>query len=119
MIGTNCYLGMDIVLDWSDSITIGDFVHIAGPSTGLWTHTSVEMCLKGIPLAESDLTNRPTAPIKIGNNVYIGGACIIYPGVQIGHNSVVAPNSVVTKDVKAYTMVGGSPAKTLKLLDGE
>jgi len=51
-IGQNCYIGVYNVLDWSDDITIGNFVHIAGPSTGLWTHTSAPMCLNSIPLSE-------------------------------------------------------------------
>jgi acetyltransferase-like isoleucine patch superfamily enzyme len=115
-IGRNSYIGIYNVLDWSDNITIGDFVHIAGPSTGLWTHTSAPMCLNSIPLDEKSKKYRPTAPIVIESNVYIGGNCTIYPGIKIGHHSIVAPNSAVTKDVPPYTMVGGVPAKIIKNL---
>ena len=117
IIGSECYIGINNVLDWSDNITIGDFVHIAGPSTGLWTHSSSLMALKGIPLKQKEKEHRPTAPIVIQNNVYIGGNCTIYPGVTIGHHSIVAPNSAVVKDVEPYTMVGGVPAKKIKELN--
>jgi acetyltransferase-like isoleucine patch superfamily enzyme len=116
-IGQNCYIGFFNILDWSDNITIGNFVHIAGPSTGLWTHTSAHMCLNGIPLENKSKKYRPTKPIVIENNVYIGGNCTIYPGITVGHHSIVAPNSAVTKNVEPYSMVGGVPATFLKRLE--
>lgn len=114
IVGRESYIGIANILDWSDDITIGNYVHIAGPSTGLWTHSSVEMCLRGIPLQNKDKSSRPTAPIVIEDHVYIGGNCTIYPGITIGHHSVVAPNSAVTKSVEPYTMVGGGAAKVIK-----
>lgn len=115
-IGTECYIGIYNILDWSNNITIGDFVHIAGPTTGLWTHSSAKMCLNSIPLKEKSEQYRPTAPITIESNVYIGGNCTIYPGITIGHHSIIAPNSAVTKNVPPYTLVGGVPAKIIKSL---
>ena len=113
-IGKESYIGLYNILDFSDSITIGNYVHIAGPSTGLWTHFSSLMCLNNIPLKNKDNKFRPTAPIIIEDNVYIGGNCTIYPGITIGHHSIVAPNSAVTKNVMPYTLVGGVPAKFIK-----
>jgi acetyltransferase-like isoleucine patch superfamily enzyme len=115
-IGQNCYIGVYNVLDWSNDITIGNFVHIAGPSTGLWTHSSAPMCLNSIPLKKKSAEFRPTSPIVIENNVYVGGNCIIYPGITIGHHSIVAPCSAVTKNVEPYTMVGGVPAVLIKVI---
>jgi acetyltransferase-like isoleucine patch superfamily enzyme len=113
-IGRESYIGINCVLDWSDNITIGDFVHVAGPGTGIWTHSSARMCLLGIPLNNKNKDNRPTAPITIESNVYIGGNCILYPGISIGHHSIIAPNSAVNKNVPPYSMVGGVPAKFIK-----
>jgi maltose O-acetyltransferase len=58
-----------------------------------------------------------TAPIVIGNDVWLGAKTIILPGVTIGDGAVVACNSVVNRDVAAYTVVGGSPAKFIKNRD--
>ena len=117
-IGQECYIGKYTILDWSDNIEIGDFVHIAGPSTALWTHTSRDMCFNSIPLKSSNRASyRPTSPIKIESNVYIGCNCTLYPGITVGHHSIIAPNSAVSGDVESYTMVGGVPARPIKRLD--
>lgn len=118
-LGKESYIGINNVLDFSDNIIIGDYVHIAGPSTCLWTHTSAPMCIKSIPLDNENKIIRPIAPIIIENNVYIGPNCTIYPGVTIGHHSIIAPNSAVTRNVEPYTMVGGVPAKFIKNLNDE
>jgi acetyltransferase-like isoleucine patch superfamily enzyme len=116
-IGRQSYIGVNNVLDNSNFITIGDYVHIAGPSTGLWTHSSARMCMNSIPLNDPERNiYRPTAPIIIEDNVYIGGNCTIYPGIVIGHHAQIAPNSAVTKNVEPYCMVGGVPAKFIKKL---
>jgi acetyltransferase-like isoleucine patch superfamily enzyme len=113
-VGKESYIGINNILDWSNNINIGNFVHIAGPSTGIWTHSSVNMTIKSIELSKLSSEERYTFPIIIEDNVYIGGGCIIYPGVTIHHHSIVAPNSTVVKDVESNTMVGGSPAKFIK-----
>jgi acetyltransferase-like isoleucine patch superfamily enzyme len=57
------------------------------------------------------------APISIGDDTWIGGAVVICPGVKIGNNSVIGAGSVVTKNVEAYTVVAGSPAKVIRRLE--
>jgi acetyltransferase-like isoleucine patch superfamily enzyme len=56
------------------------------------------------------------APVEIGNNVWIGRAAIVLPGVRIGNNSVVASGSVVTADVPVNTLVAGNPARVVRKL---
>ena len=53
-------------------------------------------------------------PITIENDAWIGTGVVVLPNVTIGEGSVVAANSVVTKNVKPYTIVGGSPAKMIR-----
>lgn len=53
-------------------------------------------------------------PVIIGNNVWIGDKATILGGVTIGDGAVIAANSVVTKDVPAYSVVGGNPARIIK-----
>ena len=111
----NVYIGIGNYLDNSDNIRIGPDVQIAGPSTAIYTHSGAQMCLRGVALSEIATTQyRTTAPVIIENNVYVGCNCTVYPGVTIGHHSIVAPNSAVTKDVPPLTMVGGVPAREIK-----
>jgi acetyltransferase-like isoleucine patch superfamily enzyme len=52
--------------------------------------------------------------VEIGNDVWIGARAIVLDGVKIGHGAIIAANSVVTKDVPAYAIVGGVPTKIIK-----
>lgn len=51
--------------------------------------------------------------IKIGNNCFIGARAFIMPGVEIGENTIVGANSLVTKSFPANVVVGGNPAKII------
>ncbi|NYT60519.1 acyltransferase [Alcaligenaceae bacterium] len=72
-----------------------------------------------IPATRSEsLYNYPGSdrrPIVIEDDVWIGANCTILPGVTIGTGSVVAGGAVVTKDVPPYAIVGGVPAKIIKM----
>lgn len=57
------------------------------------------------------------APIKIGAHVWIGSNATVLAGVSIGEWAVVGAGAVVTKDVPAFTVVGGVPAKVLKTIE--
>lgn len=55
-----------------------------------------------------------TDPVKIGDNVWIGGGAIICPGVTIGENSVIGAGSVVTKNIPANCVAAGNPCKVIR-----
>jgi len=61
--------------------------------------------------------NFKTAPIIIGNNVFIGSSSIILKGVEIGENSVIGAGSVVTKKIPANEIWAGNPAQFIKKTD--
>ena len=67
-------------------------------------------------LAPEKRWNMLPAPVKIGNNVWIGSHATILSGVTIGDNAVIAAGAVVTKDVAANTVVAGIPAKLIKTI---
>lgn len=52
---------------------------------------------------------------KIGSDVWLGSKVIVLNGVTIGTGFIVAANSVVTKDIEAYSIAGGSPAKLIRM----
>lgn len=105
-VGNNFYAGYNCtILDLAE-VRIGDDCMIA-PNVGIYT--------AGHSIEPKDRNKSGYAiPIKIGNRVWIGGSCVVLPGVTIGDNSIVAAGSVVTKDVPANSIVAGNPAKILK-----
>lgn len=54
------------------------------------------------------------APITVGHDAWVAGHAIVLQGVSVGDGAVVAAGTVVTKDVEAWTVVGGNPAKFIK-----
>ena len=56
-------------------------------------------------------------PVHIGKDAWIGAGATILPGVTVGDNAVVAASAVVTKDVAPNTIVGGNPAKLIRVID--
>ncbi len=53
--------------------------------------------------------------VVLGHDVWVGAQSLILSGVKIGDGAVIAANSVVTSDVPAFSIVGGSPAKVIKM----
>jgi virginiamycin A acetyltransferase len=66
----------------------------------------------------ADAMTDKTFPFKgntvIGNDVWIGYAATIMPGVKVGDGAIIASRSVVTKNVPPYSIVGGNPAKVIR-----
>jgi len=108
-IGENTTIGMFSMLNgFADKLSIGKNCSIAQNvliMTDSGPNASPEL-QKVYPLI--------TAPVTIENDVWIGAGVVILPGVHIGKFSVIATNSVVSKDVEAYSVVGGTPAKLIK-----
>lgn len=114
-IGSNTGIGHLCSFVVAKRITIGDYCHIAG-GTRIFDSS-------GHPLDPAQRkANRPPSsddvrPVTIGDNVWIGAHSVIFPGVTVGDNSVVATGSVVTGDVPPNTMVAGYPARMVRRFD--
>ena len=92
-------------------ITIGNNVHITSGVTFV-THDGGTLILrKEVPDLEW------TAPITIGNDVYIGIRTIVLPGVSIGNRCIIGAGSVVTKSIPDNSVAAGVPARVIKTTD--
>lgn len=101
-----------------NNVTIGNYVSI-GERTYITDHIHgksdyVDM---SIPPRERPLFSK--GPVVIEDYVTIGENSCILPGVTIGHNSIIGANAVVTKSVPPFSIVGGNPAKVLKIVEPE
>ncbi|MET7030076.1 CatB-related O-acetyltransferase [Sediminicola luteus] len=67
-----------------------------------------------VRVLQDDLDFQDYAHITIGSDVWIGANAIIMDGVTIGHGAVVAAGAIVSKNVPAYAIVGGVPAKIIR-----
>jgi acetyltransferase-like isoleucine patch superfamily enzyme len=92
-------------------ITIGNNVHITSGCAFI-THDGGTLILrKEVPDLEW------TAPIKVGNDVYIGMRTLIMPGVNIGNRVIIGAGSIVTRDIPDNSVAVGVPARVIKTVD--
>lgn len=99
-IGNNCFFNYNNIITSLDNITIGDNCSF-GPNVMIFDHDHDYRSNSG----DRRSKKYKTSPIKIGNNVWIGGGVIILKGVTIGDNAVVGAGTIVTKDVPKNTVI--------------
>lgn len=110
VIGADCMFSNNVTIGARSEVTIGDLL----------------LCGDRVSIVDSDYhvvspehrRDGPgeSAPVHIGNNVWLGSNVMILKGVIIGDHSIVAPGSVVTREVPPRTIVGGIPAKPIKAI---
>lgn len=116
--GSNIYAGDRLYMNYGCVILDCNTVHIGenvkcAPYVQIYTAyhpTEPELRQNGLELA---------APIRIGNNVWIGGGAIICPGVTIGDNTTIGAGSVVVKDIPASVVAAGNPCRIIRHLPNQ
>lgn len=111
-VGENFYANFNCTFLDVSTIEIGDNCMFA-PNVQLYTATHPLHPVKrnsGLEYAK---------PIKIGDNVWLGGGVIVTPGVTLGNNVVVGAGSVVTKSFPDNVVIAGNPARIIKTVEEE
>ena len=110
-IGSGSYIGPYVWIEGHGGIDIGECVHITGPGTCLYTHSGMKTALQGNYALNPDDNEDYNEhyfhqQIRIGNNVWIGPNCTIFPGTKIDDNVVVLPNSLVKSGkINSFSLV--------------
>ena len=105
----NVFLGEYVVIYGHGDVTIGSNTLIA-------MHTSIVSSNHTIPYKNELIRSKPDIlkSVNIGSDVWIGAGCRILSGVTIGDGCVIGAGSVVTKDLPAYSISIGSPARVIR-----
>ncbi len=112
-IGDHVFMNVGCLLHAEGGLTIGDDTEI-GPYTVVWTTNHVFDDTESLIRVQGEVQ----APVVIEGDVWIGASAIVLPGVTIGTGAVVGAGSVVTKDVPAYAVVVGNPARQISSRTG-
>ncbi|WP_316759876.1 acyltransferase [Pedobacter aquatilis] len=129
-IGSTCEISYGTVLKAyggrifiSDSTFLGEYVIIyghggvtIGNNTLIAMHTCIVSSNHAMPSKGTLIRSQGDIllPVSIGSDVWIGAGCKILGGVNIGDGCIIGAGSVVTKDLPAYSIAVGIPAKIIK-----
>ena len=111
-VGNNFYANFDCIILDVCNVDIGENVFFA-PRVCIYT--------AGHPI-DAEVRNTGLEfgkPVKIGNDVWVGGNTVINPGVNIGSNVVIGSGSVVTKDIPDNVIAVGNPCRVLREITEE
>ncbi len=111
-IGARSVLGARCIINAAEEITIGEGCSIS------WDCNIMDTDFHRVDLGGGEAQRPVTLPVRIGDRVLIGAHSMVLKGVTIGHDSVVAAGSVVTRDVPAHTLVAGNPARVVRRIAG-
>ena len=112
-VGKNVFIGdyVRVDLNHADLIYVGDYAHITSGCRLLCHQRNLNGYRKGDNAAN---LGYKLGEIHIGKGVMIGMESMIMPGVTIGDGAIIGAKSLVTKDIPAYTIAMGQPAKVVK-----
>lgn len=112
-VGSGCFIGAGVHIDsgHADLIEIEDYAHVTGGCRLLCHQRDLSDYCVGDNAA---LCGYRLGKIHIGKGCMIGMETMIMPGVTIGEGAIVGAGSLVTKDIPAWTVATGRPAKVVK-----
>ena len=113
-IGRDSLVGEYTVIRGQGGVVIGDRVYTSPMAQIIAVNHVFDD--PDCPFCEQGITAQG---ITIEDDVWIGSGAVVTDGVHVGQGAVIAAGAVVTKDVPAHTVVGGVPAKVIRVIDGE
>lgn len=109
-IETDCHISAINQVSIGNNVLIASFVYISDHTHGNVNDLEVPL----LPPLQRPLYSK--GPVIIEDDVWLGEKVSVMAGVHIGRGAIIGANSVVTKDIPAYAIAVGSPAKVIKML---
>ncbi|MHA6697683.1 sugar O-acetyltransferase [Chryseobacterium sp. A301] len=106
-VGENFFANFNLVILDEARVEFGDHVLI-GPNCSFYT------ALHPLEYESRNLGVETARPIKVGNNVWLGGNVVVLPGVEIGENCVIGAGSVVSRSIESGMLAFGNPCKAVR-----
>lgn len=103
----NCQLSAAVKISIGNGVLFGDNVFVTDNSHGQGIRSELD-------ISPVDRCLYVKGPVSISDNVWIGRNVCIMPGVTIGKGTIIGANAVVTKNIPAYSIAVGVPAKVVK-----
>ena len=113
VIGNHCLLRKDCHITAVENITIGDHL-LTGTNVLITDNSHGDTDIDSLLLPPRIRKIISKGSVTIGHRVWLGNNVCLMPGVSIGDGAVVGSNSVVTKDIPAYSVAAGIPARIIK-----
>lgn len=113
VIGEGVYLNVGVMVAAMDLVEIGDHTMIANGA--MITDADHETRDHSRPVSWQGYVSK--GPTRIGANCWLGANVVVTSGVTIGERCIIGANSTVTRDIPAYSLAVGSPARVVKSLN--
>ena len=111
--GKHVHFGKNVYANYN--LTMVDDTHIyVGDNTMIGPNVTIATAGHPIDPALRDVQAQFNMEVHIGRNVWIGGGCVLLPGVTIGDNTVIGAGSIVTKDIPANVVAYGNPCRVIR-----
>lgn len=127
-IGSNSHIYPNVIIHVPNMVSLGERVNIA-EYVHMWGGGGIEIGDNVIIASHTVITSQTHSKnanlyressvmkaVKIGNNCWIGSGAIIFPGVEIGDNSIIGAQTVVTRNVPANSVFLGVPGNVIETL---
>ena len=111
--GKHVHFGKNVYANYNLTMVDDSYIYV-GDNTMIGPNVTIATAGHPIDPALRDVQAQFNMEVHIGRNVWIGGGCVLLPGVSIGDNTVIGAGSIVTKDIPANVVAYGNPCRVIR-----
>ena len=111
--GKHVHFGKNVYANYNLTMVDDSYIYV-GDNTMIGPNVTIATAGHPIDPALRDVQAQFNMEVHIGRNVWLGGGCVLLPGVSIGDNTVIGAGSIVTKDIPANVVAYGNPCRVIR-----